>query len=89
MTTTNAQLQRLLEAHPLREPVLRTAIRALNLPPGSQGLVEVELTAHPALLQPSHQVGSIFIGFDDLEIFPQPFPGRITVSFEMTLFGHG
>jgi demethylmenaquinone methyltransferase/2-methoxy-6-polyprenyl-1,4-benzoquinol methylase len=38
MTTTNTQLQRLLDANPLREPVLRTAIQALNLPPGSQGL---------------------------------------------------
>ena len=38
MTEKNAHLQRLMEANPLREPVLRTAIQALNLPPGSQGL---------------------------------------------------
>jgi demethylmenaquinone methyltransferase/2-methoxy-6-polyprenyl-1,4-benzoquinol methylase len=38
MTEKNANLQRLMEANPLREPVLRTVIQALNLPPGSQGL---------------------------------------------------
>jgi len=38
MTDINAYLQRLLEANPLREPVLRSAIRALQLPPGSHGL---------------------------------------------------
>ena len=38
MTDTTAYIQRLLEANPLREPVLRTAIQALQLPPGSHGL---------------------------------------------------
>ena len=38
MTEKNVNLQRLMEANPLREPVLRAAIQALNLPPGSQGL---------------------------------------------------
>lgn len=38
MTNINATIQRLLEANPLREPVLRSAIQALQLPPGSHGL---------------------------------------------------
>jgi demethylmenaquinone methyltransferase/2-methoxy-6-polyprenyl-1,4-benzoquinol methylase len=38
MTDTQAYIQRLLEANPLREPVLRTAIQALQLSPGSHGL---------------------------------------------------
>jgi demethylmenaquinone methyltransferase/2-methoxy-6-polyprenyl-1,4-benzoquinol methylase len=38
MTDTDAYIQRLLEANPLREPVLRSAIEALKLPAGSRGL---------------------------------------------------
>jgi ubiquinone/menaquinone biosynthesis C-methylase UbiE len=38
MTDTDLYLQRLLEADPLREPVLHAAIEALQLPSGSQGL---------------------------------------------------
>lgn len=38
MTDTDAYIQRLVEANPLREPVLRSAIQALRLPTGSQGL---------------------------------------------------
>jgi ubiquinone/menaquinone biosynthesis C-methylase UbiE len=38
MTDTNAYIQKLLEANPLREPVLRSVIRALELPLGSHGL---------------------------------------------------
>jgi demethylmenaquinone methyltransferase/2-methoxy-6-polyprenyl-1,4-benzoquinol methylase len=38
MTDTDAYIQRLLEANPLREPVLRSAIQALQLPAGSRGL---------------------------------------------------
>jgi demethylmenaquinone methyltransferase/2-methoxy-6-polyprenyl-1,4-benzoquinol methylase len=38
MTDTNIYIQRLLEANPLREPLLRSVIQALGLPPGSQGL---------------------------------------------------
>ena len=38
MTDTTAYIQRLLEANPLREPVLRAAIQALQLYPGSHGL---------------------------------------------------
>lgn len=38
MTETDAYIQRLLEANPLREPLLRSAIRALQLPNGSHGL---------------------------------------------------
>lgn len=38
MTDPIPIIQRLLEANPLREPVLRSAIRSLNLPPGSRGL---------------------------------------------------
>ena len=38
MTDTQAYIQRLLEANPLREPVLRAAVQALQLPPGSHGL---------------------------------------------------
>jgi len=38
MTNVDATIQRLLEANPLREPVLRLAIQALQLPPGSHGL---------------------------------------------------
>jgi ubiquinone/menaquinone biosynthesis C-methylase UbiE len=38
MTDTTAYIQRLLEANPLREPVLRAAVQALQLPPGSHGL---------------------------------------------------
>jgi demethylmenaquinone methyltransferase/2-methoxy-6-polyprenyl-1,4-benzoquinol methylase len=34
----NPVIQRLLEANPLRDPVLRNAIQALNLPPASRGL---------------------------------------------------
>jgi demethylmenaquinone methyltransferase/2-methoxy-6-polyprenyl-1,4-benzoquinol methylase len=38
MTDTDPYIQRLLEANPLREPVLRSAIQALQLPVGSRGL---------------------------------------------------
>src|SRR5215208_115289 len=38
MKETNTYIQRLLEANPLREPVLCAAIRALQLPAGSRGL---------------------------------------------------
>jgi len=38
MTDANAYIQKLLEANPLREPVLRSAIQALQLPLGSHGL---------------------------------------------------
>ena len=38
MTDIDAYIQRLLEANPLREPLLRSAIQALQLPPGSHGL---------------------------------------------------
>ena len=38
MTDTDAYIQRLLEANPLREPLLRSAIQALKLPAGSRGL---------------------------------------------------
>jgi ubiquinone/menaquinone biosynthesis C-methylase UbiE len=35
---TNIYIQRLLEANPLREPVLRSIVQSLQLPSGSQGL---------------------------------------------------
>ena len=38
MTDTNTYIQKLEDSYPLREPVLRTAIRALQLPLGSRGL---------------------------------------------------
>ncbi len=38
MTDTNAYIQKLLEANPLREPLLRSMIQSLKLPPGSRGL---------------------------------------------------
>jgi demethylmenaquinone methyltransferase/2-methoxy-6-polyprenyl-1,4-benzoquinol methylase len=38
MTDSAAYIQRLLEANPLREPLFRSAMQALQLPPGSQGL---------------------------------------------------
>jgi len=38
MTGIDLYIRRLLEANPLREPVLRSAIQALQLPPGSRGL---------------------------------------------------
>lgn len=38
MTETDAYIQRLMEANPIREPVLRSAIEALQLPAGSRGL---------------------------------------------------
>ena len=38
MTYIDAYIKRLLEANPLREPVLRSAIQGLQLPPGSRGL---------------------------------------------------
>jgi demethylmenaquinone methyltransferase/2-methoxy-6-polyprenyl-1,4-benzoquinol methylase len=38
MTDASVYIQRLLEANPLREPVLRSAIQALQLPLGSHGL---------------------------------------------------
>jgi demethylmenaquinone methyltransferase/2-methoxy-6-polyprenyl-1,4-benzoquinol methylase len=38
MTDLDAYIQRLLEANPLREPVLRSVIQALRLPAGSHGL---------------------------------------------------
>lgn len=38
MTNPNLYIQRLLEANPLREPVLRSAIQALQLPRASHGL---------------------------------------------------
>jgi demethylmenaquinone methyltransferase/2-methoxy-6-polyprenyl-1,4-benzoquinol methylase len=38
MSNTDIYIQRALEANPLREPVLRSAIQALQLPRGSHGL---------------------------------------------------
>ena len=38
MTDTGSYIQALLEGNPLREPILRSAIRALQLPAGSRGL---------------------------------------------------
>ncbi len=38
MTGVDATIQNLLQANPLREPVLRQAIQDLHLPPGSRGL---------------------------------------------------
>ncbi len=38
MTDTDQYIQRLLEGEPIRNPVLRSAIQALHLPPGSHGL---------------------------------------------------
>ncbi len=38
MTGVNLYIQSLVEANPLREPVLRSIIQALQLPPGSHGL---------------------------------------------------
>jgi len=38
MTDTNLYIQRLLESNPLREPLLRSVIQALQLPIGSHGL---------------------------------------------------
>lgn len=38
MPDPNPSIRNLLEANPLREPVLRSIIRALRLPPGSRGL---------------------------------------------------
>ena len=38
MTDTDLYIQRLLEANPLREPVLRSAIQSLQLPLRSRGL---------------------------------------------------
>jgi ubiquinone/menaquinone biosynthesis C-methylase UbiE len=38
MTDTDTYIRQLKESNPLREPVLREAIRALHLPRGSQGL---------------------------------------------------
>jgi len=38
MSDTDGTIQRLLEANPIREPVLRSIIQALQLPPGSRGL---------------------------------------------------
>lgn len=38
MTDTDLYIQRLLESNPLREPLLRSVIRSLDLPPGSRGL---------------------------------------------------
>jgi ubiquinone/menaquinone biosynthesis C-methylase UbiE len=38
MTNNNDYIKKLLESYPLREPVLRSAIQALQLPHGSRGL---------------------------------------------------
>ena len=38
MTDTDIYIKQLAESNPLREPTLRSAIQALELPPGSQGL---------------------------------------------------
>ena len=38
MAETETTIRRLQEADPLREPVLRSAIRALDLPDGGRGL---------------------------------------------------
>ncbi|MEW6403885.1 MAG: methyltransferase domain-containing protein [Chloroflexota bacterium] len=38
MIDTDLYIQRLLESNPLREPLLRSIIQALQLPPGSHGL---------------------------------------------------
>ena len=38
MTSTDTYIKQLAESNPLREPTLRSAIQALELPPGSRGL---------------------------------------------------
>jgi ubiquinone/menaquinone biosynthesis C-methylase UbiE len=38
MTDASIYIQKALEANPLREPILRSVIRSLGLPPGSHGL---------------------------------------------------
>lgn len=38
MTETNLSIQRLLDANPLREPVLRSVIQTVNLPAASHGI---------------------------------------------------
>jgi len=38
MTSTDTYIKQLAESNPLREPTLRSAIQAQELPPGSRGL---------------------------------------------------
>jgi len=50
MTDTDTYIQQLAESFPLRESTLRSAIQALQLPPGSRGLDAGCGIGHPALL---------------------------------------
>ena len=50
MTDTDTYIQQLTESNPLREPTLREAIKALQLPQGSRGLDVGCGIGHPALL---------------------------------------
>jgi len=57
MSDTDTYIRQLRESYPLREPVLRDVIRALELPPGSRGLDVGCGLGQPALLL-AESVGS-------------------------------
>lgn len=50
MSNTDLYIQRLVESNPLREPLLRSVVRSLNLPPGSRGLDAGCGIGHQAIL---------------------------------------
>jgi demethylmenaquinone methyltransferase/2-methoxy-6-polyprenyl-1,4-benzoquinol methylase len=50
MPDTSLYIQRLLETNPIREPLLRSIIQSLQLPPGSRGLDAGSGIGHQAIL---------------------------------------
>jgi len=88
MIETGIQIQRLLETIPLREPLLRTIIQALNLPVGSIGLdagCGIGLQT-PLLLEAVGPTGQI-MGLDinrELLTFGREWVARVGVSDQVT-----
>ena len=66
MSDPNIYIQRSLEANPLREAVLRSAIQALQLPPGSHGLdagcgIGLQMLLLAEAVEPKGQIAGIDI----------------------------
>ena len=65
MTDTDAYIRRLVESNPLREPTLRSAIQALQLPSGSRGLdAGCGIGSHTLLLAEAVGPGGHVTGLD-------------------------
>jgi demethylmenaquinone methyltransferase/2-methoxy-6-polyprenyl-1,4-benzoquinol methylase len=70
MTDTHSYIQRLVEANPLRESLLRSVIQSLQLPPGSRGLdIGCGLGFQELLLAEAIGTGGHVTGLDILPEF--------------------